>query len=158
MTYSISPSVRNNPAVFTSLAALTFALVFSGVTGGAAQERPRTLGIGRTTAILAEQRRHAATLEKIELAISRLRADIALLNARFQEAGLNREAANAAAARQASGALAQNNASQSNSPGSGPEFDLSELRTSFDTEAVTQGPRKQFRPRLPRAGKASPTV
>jgi hypothetical protein len=163
MPHNTSPSVRNKPVVFTALMTLALAAAvltgasFSGVTSSAAQDRLRNPGFGRNGGTLAEQRRHAQALERIELAIGRLRADIALLNARIEEAGTrNREAANAAPV-SASGNLAANDPGQNNPSGSGPEFDLGALRTSFEADAATPGERAS-RPHLRRSGKGGPSV
>jgi hypothetical protein len=165
MPYSASPSVRYKSIGITFLIALALAAAVStgaplgGVTSGAAQERSRNPGLsGRKDAIRAEQHRHAQALERIEAAIGRLRADVALLNARVDEAGtLNREAANAAGVNLASANLAQNNPGQSKPSGSSPEFDLGALRTSFEAEAATPAERA-LRPHPRRAGKGSPAV
>jgi hypothetical protein len=167
MPYNVFPSVRAAPVVFTLLIALA-AAVLAGATSGAAQERMRNPGFGRNAAIVAEQRRHAASLEKIEQAISRLQADVALLNARIEGAGTpNREAAaavtSAAALNRAPGNPVPNDPGQGNPPLNGPEFDLGALRASFDaeavnTEAVTPGSRKELRRHPRRVGKGNPSV
>jgi hypothetical protein len=122
-----------------------------GAASGAVQDMLYTAGFGRSDEILAEQRRHAQSLERIELAVGRARTDIVLLNARIGEA-VNRDAANAAPIDRASGKLTPNSAGQSNPSGSGPEFDLGALRASFEAEAVTLGARAS-RPHPRRAGK-----
>jgi hypothetical protein len=83
---------KNDPWAFTFLIAVALAAAvvtgasLSGVASGAMQDLLRTAGVGRDNEIMAEQRRHAAELERIELSIGRARADIAVLNARVDEA------------------------------------------------------------------------
>jgi hypothetical protein len=155
MSYNAVPYIRNNPAVFTSLVALALAVAvqLAGATSGAAQERMRNPAFGRNAAILAEQRRHAAALERIEAAIGRLQADVALLTARIEATAPNREAVDAAPVNRASG----------KSPLTGPEFDLGALRASFDAEtadaeAATPGSRKEIRRHPRKAAKGAPAV
>jgi hypothetical protein len=147
------PSARNNPVVFTFLitAALAAAVLsgaaFSGAASGAMRDLLRTAGFGRTGEVVEEQRRHAETLERIELAVGRVRADIALLNARIDEVRkLNRDAGNGTSVNPVSGHpapgyLSQSHLGQSHPPQSGPEFDLGALRASLDADAATPGVR-----------------
>jgi hypothetical protein len=140
-----SPSARNNPVVFTSLITLALAAAvltgasLSGVAGGAVHDLLRNAGFGRHGEILAEQRRQAQALEKIELSVSRARADMALLNARVDEAeNLYQEAVNAVPV-----GSVPNNPVPGNPPQSGPEFDFGALRASFEEE--TERNRNEFR-------------
>src|SRR5262249_10172671 len=72
---------------------------------------------GHDSELLAEQRRQASALERIEVSVSRARADVALLNMRVDEAeDLSREAANSAVSID-------------------HEFDLRALRSSLDEQA-----------------------
>jgi hypothetical protein len=160
MPDNASPSATNNPVVLTSLITLVLAAAvltgasLSGVASGAVQDMLHTAGFGRNDEILAEQRRHAQSLERIELAVGRVRTDIALLNARIDEAtNRDQDAVNAAPGVR-SGQLAPNNPTQSNLPQSSPEFDLGALRTSFEAEAVALGARAS-RPHARRAGKGA---
>jgi hypothetical protein len=117
--------LRNGLFTFRSLApvALAAAVVtgasLSGLASGAVQKLPWTAGSRHDSAIMAEQRRQASALEKIEVAVSRARADVALLNARTDEVeNLHLEAAK----------------SPINS-GTDREFDLGALRSSLDEQA-----------------------
>lgn len=142
-------SPRSNPIVFTSLitaalaaAALTGA-AFSGAASGAMQDLLRTVGFGRTGEVVTEQRRQAETLERIELAVGRVRADIALLNARIDE-NLDSDAATAAPINPGPASLPVKRiaseqpvvaiSTPSHAPHGGPQFDLGALRTSLDAE------------------------
>lgn len=145
------PSPRSNPVVFTSLitAALAAAVLsgaaFSGAASSAAQDLLRTAGFERSGEVLAEQRRQADTLERIELAVGRVRADIALLNARIDEVEIpDLDAAATAPANPGPGSASVTRTSsaqpaavftQSRPPQSGPQFDLGALRTSLDAES-----------------------
>ncbi len=107
---------------FRSLApvALAAAVVtgasLSGLASGAVQKLPWTAGSRHDSESMAEQRRQASALEKIEIAVSRARADVALLNARVDEAeNLQQEAANSARIDR--------------------QFDLGALRSSLDEQA-----------------------
>jgi hypothetical protein len=158
------PSTRSNPLVFTSLitAALAAAVLagasLSSVASGAAQDMLRAAGFGSSAEIQAEQRRHTRALERIELAVGRVQADIALLNARIEDAGdRGRDAPNAAPVNRASGNPAPDNPGQVNPTRRGPEFDLGALRASFEAGAVMQGTgASRQHPR--RAGKGVPDV
>ncbi len=169
MSNAAPPSTRSNPIVFTSLitAALAAAVLagasLSSVASGAAQDMLRAAGFGSSAEIQAEQRRHARVLERIELAVGRVQADIALLNARIEDAGdRSRDALNAAPVNRASGNPAPDNSGQVNSgqvnpTRRGPEFDLGALRASFEAGAVMQGTgASRQHPR--RAGKGVPDV
>src|SRR5215470_1318335 len=127
MPDNTSPRLRNGPFTFRSLApvALAAAVVtgasLSGLASGAVQKLPWTAGSRHDSAILAEQRRQASALEKIEVAVSRARADVALLNARADEAeNQHLEAAKPAI---------------HSATGSDREFDLGALRSSLDEQA-----------------------
>lgn len=118
-----SPRLRNGLFAFRSLApvALAAAVVtgasLSGLASGAMQKLPWTASSHHDSAIMAEQRRQAAALEKIEVAVSRAHADVALLNARADEAeNLHLEATRSA-------------------PNTDREFDLGALRSSLDEQA-----------------------
>jgi hypothetical protein len=123
MPDNTSPRLRNGLFAFRSLApvALAAAVVtgasLSGLASGAVQKLPWTAGPGHDSKIMAEQRRQASALEQIEVAVSRARADVALLNARADEAeNLHLEAAKSA-------------------PRIDREFDLGALRSSLDEQA-----------------------
>jgi hypothetical protein len=127
MPDNTSPRLRNGPFAFRSLApvALAAAVVtgacLSGLASGAVQKLPWIAKSGHDSEIMAEQRRQASALEKIEVAVSRARADVALLNARADEAeNLHLEAAKSAI---------------NSSPGIDREFDLGALRSSLDEQA-----------------------
>ncbi len=142
MPDNASPSPTSNPVILTSLitAALAAAVLtgasLSGVVGGAAQDQLRNAGFGRTGQVLAEERRQTQVLERIEIAVSRVRADIALLNARMDEVrNLDHGAVNAAPVNPVSGQPA------SHPPRSGPEFDFGALRASLDADTATPGAR-----------------
>ncbi len=149
MSGNAFPSVRNNPVVLTSLITLALAAgvltgaSLSGVASSAMQDM-------RIDEILKEQRRHAQSLERIELAVGRMRTDIAQLSARIGDA------ANAAPGLR-SDQPTPNNPTQSNLSQSGPEFDLGALRISFEAEAVALRPRAS-RPHQRKAGKGGPDV
>jgi hypothetical protein len=123
MSDNTSPRLRNRcfsvrPLVAVALAAaVVTAASLSGLASGAGQKLPWTQRSHHDSEIIAEQRRQASALETIEIAISRARADVALLNARLDEAeDSQQEAANAA---------------RSNDL----QFDLSALRSSLDEQA-----------------------
>src|SRR5260370_29038759 len=92
MPDNTSARLRNGPLAFRSLApvALAAAVVtgasLSGLASGAVQKLPWTAGPGHDSKIMAEQRRQASALEQIEVAVSRARADVALLNPRAHQA------------------------------------------------------------------------
>lgn len=117
-------SVRKNDAsAFTFFVAFAFAAAvvagasLGGVASGAMKDMLRNAGLERESEIMAEQRRQALALEKIEIAVGRARADIALLNGRVDEAdSLHQQAVNSA-------------------PGIDPELELGALRTSLDEQA-----------------------
>src|SRR6266849_4766843 len=127
MPDNTSPRLRNGPLAFRSLApvALAAAVVtgasLSGLASGAVQKLPWTARSGHDSEIMAEQRRQASALEKIELAASRARADVALLNARVDEAENVQQAAANSAINSATGIDRQ--------------FDLGALRSSLDEQA-----------------------
>ena len=111
----------NGLFAFRSLAPLALAAAvvtgasLSGLASGAVQ-LPWTAGSRHDSEVMAEQRRQASALEKIEIAVSRARADVALLNARVDEAeNLQQEAANSARIDR--------------------QFDLGALRSSLDEQA-----------------------
>jgi hypothetical protein len=112
---------QNGPLPLKFLIAMVLAA--AAVTGaalsgtGAARGQLQTAGVGQESEIRAEQRRQALALEKIELSVGRMRADIALLNARVEDSeNLYLEAAN----------------SVQSTDGA---FDLGALRTSLDEHA-----------------------
>jgi len=124
MPDNTSPRLRNGPFAFTSLLAVVFAAAvvtaasLSGLASGAVQKLPWTAGSRHDSEMKAEQRRQASALEKIEIAVSRARADVALLNARVDEAeNLQQEAANSAI---------------NSATGIDRQFDLGALRSSLD--------------------------
>jgi len=97
-------------------AAVVTGASLSGFASGAVQKLPWTAGSRHDSEVMVEQRRQAAALEKIEIAVSRARADVALLNARVDEAeNLQQEAANSARIDR--------------------QFDLGALRSSLDEQA-----------------------
>jgi len=101
-------------------AAVVTGASLSGLASGAVQKLPWTAGSRHDSAIIAEQRRQASALEKIEVAVSRAHADVALLNARADEAeNLHLEAAKPA----------------NSATGIDREFDLGALRSSLDEQA-----------------------
>jgi hypothetical protein len=123
--------LRNGLFAFRSLApvALAAAVVtgasLSGLASGAVQKLPWTAGSRHDSAIMAEQRRQASALEKIEVAVSRARADVALLNARADEAeNPHLEAAKSPI-----------NSATNSATGTDREFDLGALRSSLDEQA-----------------------
>jgi len=123
MPDNTSPRLRNGLFAFRSLApvALAAAVVtgasLTGLASGAVQKLPWAAGSRHDSAIVAEQRRQASALEKIEVAVSRAHADVALLNARADEAeNLHLEAAKSP-------------------PNTDREFDLGALRSSLDEQA-----------------------
>ena len=131
MPDNTSPRLRNGLFAFRSLApvALTAAVVtgasLSGLASGAVQKLPWTAGSRHDSAIMAEQRRQASALEKIEIAVSRAHADVALLNARADEAeNLHLEAGRSAI-----------NPATNSTTGTDREFDLGALRSSLDEQA-----------------------
>jgi hypothetical protein len=87
-----NPRLRNSPLTFTSLVAVALAVAvvtgasLSGLASGAVQRLPWPVASGHDSEFMVEQRRQASALEKIEIAASRARADVALLNARLDEA------------------------------------------------------------------------
>jgi hypothetical protein len=111
---------KNNPSILRSLLAVALAVAvvtaasLSGLASGAVQKLPWTAGSSHDSEIIAEQRRQASALEKIELSVSRARADVALLNVRVDEAENLRQQAAAAP---------------------GIDFDLGTLRSSLDEQA-----------------------
>jgi hypothetical protein len=114
---------KNDPLAFTFLLAMALAAAvvtgasLSGIATGAVQNLLRTAGFGQNSEIRAEQRRQALALEKIELSVGRMRADVALLNSRVDEAENPRQEA------------------IDSSAGIDIEFDLGALRTSLDEQA-----------------------
>jgi hypothetical protein len=137
MLKNTSPTVRrSNPLVFTLLvtAALAGAVLagasLNGAAGVSLQDLLRGSGFGRNTEIVAEQRRQAQALQKVELALSRARADVVQLSARVDEAeNLYQEAVNAVPASPA--ADVSNSAA---SQGISRDFDLGALRSSIDEQ------------------------
>jgi hypothetical protein len=118
------PRPINDPLAFTFLIAMALAAAvvtgasLSGIASGAMQDLLRTAGFGQDSEIRAEQRRQALALEKIEMSVGLVRADVALLNARADDAEMPRQdAANAVASRIDN------------------EIDLGALRTSLDEHA-----------------------
>jgi hypothetical protein len=102
-------------------AAVVIGASLSGLASGAVQKLPWTNGSRHDGAIMAEQRRQASALERIEIAVSRANADVALLNARADEAeNLHLEAAKSAT---------------NLATGTDREFDLAALRSSLDEQA-----------------------
>jgi hypothetical protein len=123
--------LRNGLFAFRSLApvALAAAVVtgasLSGLASGAVQKLPWTAGSRHDSAIVAEQRRQASALEKIEVAVSRAHADVALLNTRADDAeNLHLEAAKSTI-----------NPATNSATGTDREFDLGALRSSLDEQA-----------------------
>jgi hypothetical protein len=111
------PALKFLVAAMVLAAAVVTGASLSGIATGATPDPLRTTGGGQDSEIRAEQRRQALALEKIELSIGRMRADIALLSARVDDSEtLYQEAANAA-------------------PSTDGEFDLGGLRTSLDEHA-----------------------
>lgn len=136
MPDNASLSARNNPVVFTSLVTVALAAAvlsiapLGDIAGGAMRDLLRNAGFGWSSEIMAEQRRQAKVLEKIELSVSRMRADMALLNARVDDAeNLYQEAVNAAPVNPNLNNPVPGNPSQSD-----PEFDLGALWISFEEE------------------------
>src|SRR5215468_3706501 len=124
MPENTSPRLRNGLFAFRSLApmALAAAVVtgasLSGLASGAVQKLPWAAGSRHDGAIVAEQRRQASALEKIEIAVSRANADVALLNARADEAeNLHLDAAKSVT---------------NSAPSTDRQFDLAALRSSLD--------------------------
>jgi hypothetical protein len=114
---------KNDPLAFTFLIAMALAAAvvtgasLSGIATGAVQDLLRTAGFGQNSEIRAEQHRQALALEKIELSVGRVRADIALLDARIDDGEKpHQEAANSV-------------------PSIDGEFDLGALRTSLDEQS-----------------------
>jgi hypothetical protein len=95
-------------------AAVVTGASLSGLASVAVPKLPWTAGSRHDSEIVAEQHRQASALEKIEIAVSRARADVALLNARVDEA--EQEAANSARSIDR-------------------QFDLGALRSSLDEQA-----------------------
>lgn len=122
MSNNTSSLQKNDPLAFSFLIAMALAAAvvvgasLSGIASGAMQDLLRTAGFGRDSAIMAEQRRQALALEKMELSVGRARADVALLNARVDEAEKPLQDAVDSAA------------------GIDREFDLGALRTSLDDQ------------------------
>jgi hypothetical protein len=151
MPENTSPPARSNPVVVTLLmtAALAGAMLagasINGPGNGPVKELLRGAGFGRTSEIVAEQRRQAQALERIELAVSHTRVDVAALNVRVDEAeNLYQEAISAASGNPASGNPdADNKASDGLVKASAPELDLGALRASLDEQAEHN--RNQFR-------------
>jgi hypothetical protein len=143
MPENTSPPARSNPVVVTLLvtAALAGAMLagasINGPANGPMKELFRGAGFGRTSEIVAEQRRQSQALERLELAVNHTRADVATLNARVDEAeNLYQEAVGAAPGGPASGnPELDNKASGTLLKASAPEFDLGALRTSLDEQA-----------------------
>ena len=103
MSDNTSPCLRNRLFAFRPLLAMTLAAAvvsaasLSGLASGAGQKLPWTQRSRHDSEVMAEQRRQASALEEIEIAVSRARADVALLNARLDEAeNAQQEAANSA--------------------------------------------------------------
>jgi hypothetical protein len=122
MTDNTLPPARSNPVVFTLLMTAALAgAVLAGASltgGGSVQDLLRGAGFGRNGEIIAEQRRQALALQKMEREVTGARAEIATLSARVDEAAnLYQETANAAPA------------------AAGREFDLGALRSSIDAQA-----------------------
>jgi hypothetical protein len=114
---------KNDPLPFTFLIAMALAAAvvtgasLSGIATGAVQDLLRAAGFGQNSDIRAEQHRQALALEKIELSVGRVRADIALLDARVDDGEkAHQEAANSV-------------------PSIDSEFDLGALRTSLDEQS-----------------------
>jgi hypothetical protein len=131
MPDNTSPRLRNGPFAFRSLAPVALAAAdvtgasLSGLASGAVQKLPWTAGSRHDSAIMAEQRRQASALEKIEVAVSRAHADVALLNARADEAeNLHLEAAKSPIS-----------PATNSTTGADREFDLGALRSSLDEQA-----------------------
>jgi hypothetical protein len=154
---TLPPARRSNPVVFTLLvtAALAGAALagasLNGVTGDSVQNVLRGAGFGWNAEIMAEQHRLALalqnvelTLQNVELAVSRARADVAQLNARVDEAeNLYQEAVNAEPASPAADGPNSGHPASGASLGTGPDFDLGALRSSFDEQ--TEHNRNEFR-------------
>jgi hypothetical protein len=143
-----SPPARSNPVVLTLLTAAALAgamLAGASINGGAndsIRELFRGAGFGRTSEIVAEQRRQATALQNIELAVSRARADVAVLNTRVDEAeNLYRAAVAAVPGSLVSGSREPGNQALDYLPsgdlpkGSDHELDLGALRSSLDEQA-----------------------
>jgi hypothetical protein len=126
MPENVLPLPRNNPVVFTLLITIALASAvltgawLSGVASGAVQDL--LAGFGPASEIIAEQHRQALALEKIELSVSRARADTALLEARVDDV---------------------ENAVANPASDSGRHFDLASLRSSLDEQ--TERTRNEFR-------------
>jgi hypothetical protein len=149
MPENTSPPARSNPVVFTLLmtAALAGAVLagasLTGVANGSVQDLLRGAGFRRNSEIMAEQRRQALALQRMEREVSRARADVGVLNARVDEAeNLYQEAVNAAPATTRGGPDPRDPAS-GNPQGSDHEFDLGALRASIDEQAERN--RNEFR-------------
>jgi hypothetical protein len=123
MPDNTAPLRKNDPLAFTFLIAMALATAvvtgasLSGIATDAVQDLLRTAGFGQDSEIKAEQHRQALALEKIELSVGRMRADIALLNAQVDDTEEpHQEAANSV-------------------PSIDSEFDLGALRTSLDEQS-----------------------
>ena len=119
---AVSPP-KNDPLAFAFLIAMTLAAAvvtgasLSGIATGAVRDLLRAAGFGQNSDIRVEQRRQALALEKIELSVGRVRADIALLDARVDDGEkAHQEAANSV-------------------PSIDSEFDLGALRPSLDEQS-----------------------
>jgi hypothetical protein len=148
MPDNTSPPARSNPVVFTLLmtAALAGAVLvgasLTGVANGSVQDLLRGAGFGRNSEIMAEHRRQALALQRMEQEVSSARADVAALNGRVDEAeNLYQEAVNAAPAAAPGGRDLRDPAS--GHPPQGDEFDLGALRSSLDAQAEHN--RNEFR-------------
>jgi hypothetical protein len=158
-----SPCAKSHPVVFTFVitAALAAAVLtgasLSGVASGAMRDVLRNAGFGRNGEIL-EQRHQTLALERIEVAVGRMRDDIALLHARFDEAGkLYQGAVNVAVVNLAPRDPAPSNPASRNPSQSGPVFHLSALRASLDADALSLGARAPH-PHPRRVGKGGPDI
>jgi len=119
-----SPRPKNDRFAFTRWIAVGLAAAvvtgasLGGLASGAVPDLLHIARSGHDSELLAEQRRQASALEKVEISVSRAHADVALLNTRVDEAeNLSHEAANSAA-------------------GIDHEFDLRALRSSVDEQAA----------------------
>jgi hypothetical protein len=116
------PVPKNDTSAFTFFIAFALAAAvvagasLGGVASSAIKDMLRNAGLERESEVVAEQRRQALALEKIELSVGRARADIALLNGRVDEAdSVHREAVNS-------------------TPSVDHELELGALRTSLDEQ------------------------
>src|SRR5215470_3055110 len=117
------PRPKNDRFAFMRLTAVALAVAvvtgasLGGLASGAVPDLLHFTKSDHDAEIRAEQRRQASALERIEISVSRARADVALLDARVDEAeNLSHEAANSAASIDR-------------------EFDLRALRSSLDENA-----------------------